>query len=49
MIEFLSALGAIILEIVKLETAPTPDPEAQRQALLKAQRVISDELMRRGF
>lgn len=33
--------------LLKLATSSTPDPEAERQALLHAQRLISDELARR--
>lgn len=39
-----SALGSTLVEFIKLATAPTLDPEAVRQTLLKSQRVISDAI-----
>lgn len=41
-----AALASAIVEFVKLASAPTLDPEAVRQALLKTQRIASDAIAR---
>ena len=47
MIELILGLVNVVGQLIKLGTLETKDAEAERQQLLHAQRLISDELMRR--
>lgn len=51
MIDLIIGLSEVAVELLKMFSDPTKehDPEAVRVQLLRANRLVSDEMMRRGI